>query len=91
MQQHPRHRSKIEIILSILKSADNRMGTRKSQIMYETFIPYNRLKEYLTMMIQNELIVYAKEEETFKITDYGKHVLKLHDEMDELLVITQPD
>ena len=43
------------------------------------------------MMIQNELIVYAKEEETFKITDYGKHVLKLHDEMDELLVITQPD
>ena len=23
------------------------MGTRKSQIMYETFIPYNRLKEVL--------------------------------------------
>lgn len=62
------------------------MGTRKSQIMYETFIPYNRLREHLAMMIQNELIVYIKEEKTFKITEYGKRILKLHDEMDKLLV-----
>ena len=62
------------------------MGTRKSQIMYETFIPYNRLREYLAMMIQYELIVYIKEEKTFKITEYGKRILKLHDEMDKLLV-----
>jgi predicted transcriptional regulator len=57
MQRRPRYRSKIELILSILRSADNRMGTKKPQIMYEAFIPHNRLKEYLAMMIQNELIV----------------------------------
>jgi predicted transcriptional regulator len=54
--------------------------------MYKTYIPYNQLKEYLTMMIQNELIIYIKEEKTFKITDYGMHFLKLYDEMDKLLV-----
>ena len=54
--------------------------------MYETYIPYNQLKEYLTMMIQNKLIVYIKEEKIFKITEYGIHVLKLYDEMDKLLV-----
>ena len=53
--------------------------------MYETYIPYNQLKEYLTMMIQNKLIMYIKEE-IFKITEYGIHALKLYDEMDKLLV-----
>jgi predicted transcriptional regulator len=54
--------------------------------MYETYIPYNQLKEYLTMMIQNNLIMYIKEEKIFKITEYGIHALKLYDEMDKLLV-----
>ena len=62
------------------------MGTRIYRIMYETYIPYNQLKQYLTMMIQNELIVYSKEEKVFRITDYGMHVLKLYGEMDKLLV-----
>jgi predicted transcriptional regulator len=38
------------------------------------------------MMLKNELIVYVKEEKTFKITEYGIHVLELYDEMDKLLV-----
>jgi predicted transcriptional regulator len=62
-------RSKSEKISDILRSVRNCMGTRKSQIMYQTYIPYNQLKVYLTMMIQNELIVYVKEEKKFKITD----------------------
>ena len=43
------------------------------------------------MMIQNELIVYIKEEKTFKITEYGMHVLKLYDEMDKLFVYNYTD
>ena len=59
--------------------------------MYETCIPHNQLKEYLAMMIQNKLIIYIKEEKTFRITDYGMHVIKLYDEMDKLLVYNLPD
>jgi len=84
--QRQQQRSKTEIISSILRSTHNRTGTKISHIMYETYTPYNHLKEYLAMMIQNKLIVYIKEEKTFKITDYGLHVLKLYDEMDKLLV-----
>ena len=79
-------RSKSEKISEILRSIRNRTGTKISQIMYETYIPYNQLKEYLAMMIQNKLIVYVKEEKTFKIAEYGIHVLELYDEMDKLLV-----
>ena len=62
-------RSKSEKISDILRSIRNCPGTRITQIMYETCIPHNQLKEYLAMMIQNELIVYIKEEKTFRITD----------------------
>jgi predicted transcriptional regulator len=37
-------------------------------------------------MIQKELIVYVKEDKTFKITEYGIRVLDLYDKMDKLLV-----
>ena len=40
------------------------------------------------MMIQTKLIIYIKEEKTFRITEYGIHALKLY-EMDKLLV-SQP-
>ena len=79
-------RSKSEKISDILRSIRNCTGVRISHIMYETCIPHNQLKEYLAMMIQNKLIIYIKEEKTFKITDYGLDVLKLYDEMDKLLV-----
>ena len=81
-----RQRSKSEITSFILRSVHNCTGTKVSQIQYETYIPYNQLKEYLTMMIQNKLIIYVKEEKTFKITEHGIHILKLYGEMDKLLV-----
>jgi predicted transcriptional regulator len=65
-------RSKIEI--KILRSIRNRTNAKLSQIMNETYIPYGPLKEYLAMMIQNELIIYIKEEKLFKITAYGMHI-----------------
>jgi predicted transcriptional regulator len=79
-------RSDSEKISDILRSIRNCRGTRITQIMFETCIPHNQLKEYLALMIQNGLITYIKDEKTFEITNYGMHVLKLYDEMDKLLV-----
>jgi predicted transcriptional regulator len=72
--------SKSEKISDILRSIRNCSGTRITQIMYETCIPHNQLKEYLTIMIQNGLIVYIKEKKTFRITEYGMNVLKIYGE-----------
>ncbi len=85
MQRRLRQRSKTEIISSILRSTRNLTGTKISQILSETYIPYSQLKECLTMMVQNKLIIYVKEEKTFKITEYGIHALKLYGEMDKIL------
>ena len=79
-------RSESEKISDILRSIRNCAGTRITQIMYETCIPHNQLKEYLAIMIQNGLIVYVREEKIFAITDYGMNVLKIYNEMNKLLV-----
>jgi predicted transcriptional regulator len=79
-------RSKSEKVSDILRSTHNRTGAKISQILYETYIPYNQLKNYLTMMVQNKLIIYVKEEKIFKITEYGMHALKLYGELDKLWV-----
>ncbi len=79
-------RSESEKILDILRSIRKCPGARISQIMYETCIPHNQLKEYLALVIQNRLIVYVKEEKIFRITEYGMHAFELYDEMDKLLV-----
>ena len=84
-------RSESEKISDILRSIRNCTGTRITQIMYETCIPHNQLKEYLAMMVQKELIVYSKEEKIFRITDYGMNVLKLYDEIDKLFVYSPPN
>jgi predicted transcriptional regulator len=83
-------RSKSEKMSDILRSIRNCPSTRITQIMYETCIPHNQLKEYLTIMIQNRLIVYVKEKKIFRITDYGMNFLELHNEMDKLLLYNPP-
>ena len=76
MQRRPRQRSKTEIISSILRLIGNRTGTNLS-IMYETYIPHNQLKDYLAIMIQNELIVYITEEKTLKLLNMGSTFLTI--------------
>jgi predicted transcriptional regulator len=56
--------------------------------MYIAFLSYNQLKNYLSVLIENNLIEYLDGTKTFKTTEKGLNLLKLHNEMSELLHIT---
>jgi len=43
------------------------------------------LKKYLTYLVQNELIVYRKEEKRFRMTQRGICAADMYAKMDELL------
>ena len=60
-------------------------GATKTKIMYSAFLSYNQLKEYLTVLIGNNLIEYLEGTRTFKTTEKGLNFLKMHNEMAELL------
>ena len=48
------YRSRTERVALILNSANG--GATKTKIMYNSILSYNQLKEYLTILIENELI-----------------------------------
>jgi predicted transcriptional regulator len=77
-------RSKSEIILSILKVTDGN-GARKTEILYKAYLSCALLKEYLSMLVQSDLI-YTDREKTFRLTPKGMHALEVYNKMDDLFV-----
>ena len=87
MPRRLKHRSKPEIISSILKSTQRYTGATMTQIQYETYVSYKQLKDYLTLLIQHKLIEFVREEKMFRITESGINALNIFDEMDKLLAL----
>jgi predicted transcriptional regulator len=78
-----KYRSKTEIVGNILDAANG--GTTKTKLMYKAFISYGQLKEYLTILVENNLIEYLDGTQTFKTTEKGLMYLKMHNAIRELL------
>ena len=80
------NRSRTEIVSNILDAANG--GVTKTKIMYKAYLSYNQLREYLSVLIENNLIEYIDGTQTYKTTEKGLHFLKMYNEMAELLQIT---
>jgi len=79
-----KYRSRTEIVGNILDAA-NGGGATKTKIMYKAFLSYAQLKEYLSVLTENNLIEYRDGTQTFKTTEKGLNYLKMQMEMGELL------
>jgi len=62
-----KNRGRTEIVAMILESANE--GATKTKIMYSAFLSYNQLKEYLTFLIENNLIEHLEGTQTLKTTE----------------------
>ena len=69
-----KYRSKTEIAAKMLEAANG--GATKTEIMYNAFLSYNQLREYV------------EGTKTFQTTEKGLNFLKMHNESSELLQIT---
>jgi len=78
------NRSRTEIVSSILDAA-NGGGTTKTKIMYKAFLSYNQLNEYLSLLIENNLLEYLDGTNKFKTTEKGLKYLKMYNEIRKLL------
>jgi predicted transcriptional regulator len=78
-----KYRSRTEIVSMILEAANG--GATKTRIMYRAFLSYAQLKEYLSVLIENNLIEYLEGIQTYKTTEKGFNLLKMHNEIGELL------
>ena len=78
-----RYRSRTEITAMILDTANRE--TTKTKIMYNAYLSYNQVKEYISILIENNLLEYIEGARTFRTTEKGLNFLKMHNEMAELL------
>jgi predicted transcriptional regulator len=78
-----KYRSRTEIVSMILEAANG--GATKTRIMYKAFLSYAQLKEYLSVLIENNVIEYLEGSQSYKTTEKGFKFLKMHNEIGELL------
>ena len=78
-----KYRSRTEIVSMILEAANG--GATKTKIMYRAFLSYAQLKEYLSVLTENNLIEYLEGTQTYKTSEKGFNLLKMHNEIGELL------
>jgi predicted transcriptional regulator len=78
-----KYRSRTEIVSIILDATNG--GATKTKIMYSAFLSFNQLKEYLSLLIENNLIEYHEGNRIFRTTEKGLIFLKKYNEIGELL------
>ena len=81
-----RYRSRTEITAMILDAAYKE--TTKTKIMYNAYLSYNQVKEYISILIENNLLEYLEGARTFRTTEKGLNFLKMHNAIGELLQTT---
>jgi predicted transcriptional regulator len=80
-----KYRDKIEIIMLMLKSSNADNDSTKTKIMYESFVTFPQLEEYLSLLLRNDLLVYNAINRTYKTTEKGLRLLELCNKLNELL------
>ena len=82
-----KYRSRTDLIAQILESANG--SATKTKIMYRSFLSYTQLKEYLALLVANELLTYDKRTELYKTTDKGHKFLQIYNQMGTLAEIKE--
>jgi predicted transcriptional regulator len=81
-----KYRSRTEIIRDILQTARSTgNGAGKTQLMYNAFLSYRQIGEYLTLLIDSGLLQYDFDTRRFRITEKGLSFLQLSNQIGNLI------
>ena len=57
----------------------------KTRIMYSSFLSYDQLKDYLSLLIENGLLKHDKTSQMYSTTEKGLKFLRTQQEMEGLI------
>jgi predicted transcriptional regulator len=77
------NRSRTEIVGMILETANS--GASNAKIMYNAFLSFDQLKEYLTLLMENDLLEYEIGKQSYRTTKKGTRLLGIYHQIDELV------
>jgi predicted transcriptional regulator len=80
-----KYRSRIDIISVILDAANGGTdGLMKTKIMYQAYLSHDQMKEYLSVLIESELLNYDVYTRKFKTTEKGLRFLEIYNKMSDV-------
>ena len=79
-----KYRSRNHIISEILDAANGRNAT-KTKLMYKAYLSFGQIKEYLSILTENDLLSYDAHTQTFKTTQRGLMFLKAYNQMHDMI------
>jgi len=82
-----KYRSRTDIVGLILEAA-NGGGATKTKIMYKAFLSFAQLREYLTVLQENDLLEYEEGNHSYRTKEKGIRLLHIYNKMDELVPIS---
>jgi predicted transcriptional regulator len=83
-----KYRSRADILASILQSAEKEnTGVGITRLMYNSFLSYNQINQYLEVLKENALLNYDAANKKYFITAKGLKFLDLYSKMDNLLYV----
>jgi predicted transcriptional regulator len=80
-----KYRDRTEIITLILASASRMNGVLKTRIMYEAFLSFSQLEEYVEILLRNGLLEHDELRKTYKTTEKGLRLLELCKSINEIV------
>jgi predicted transcriptional regulator len=80
-----KNRGRTELASNILEAANG--GATKTKIMYKAFLSYAQLKEYLEMLVQNDLVAHDTGD-IYRTTSKGIRFIETSQQLGGLLVPT---
>jgi predicted transcriptional regulator len=79
-----KYRSRNRIISEILDAANGGNAT-KTKLMYKAYLSFGQIKEYLSVLTENDLLSYDAHTQTFKTTERGLMFLKAYNQMHDMI------
>jgi predicted transcriptional regulator len=80
-----KYRDRTEIITLILASASRMNGVLKTRIMYEAFLSFSQIEEYIALLLRNSLLEHDDLKKTYKTTEKGLRLLELCNSINEIV------
>jgi predicted transcriptional regulator len=80
-----KYRSRTDIIAMILRAAVN--GATKTRIMYGAYLSYAQVKEYLSFLMEKNLISYEEGTGLYKLTETGMTLLRTYEGISDLISV----
>lgn len=79
-----KYRRRTDTVSQILEGANG--GAIKTKIIYNAYLSYAQLKEYLSVLVDNNLLEFEKGTQTYKTTAKGLRFLKAYSQIGGLIV-----